>query len=90
MKKIALLVFVALASLEICAWAATPGTPEYDRLKEFKKVQRQQREAAAKDPAKAEKSFWQKEAERSGFAGTGAMFGNAIGGVLPKGKKDAK
>lgn len=63
--------------------AAERGTPEYERLKEYKREQKAKREAEKANPSVKEKGFWQKEAERSGFAGTGAMFSNSIGRVLP-------
>jgi hypothetical protein len=71
------------------ALAAEKGTPEYRRLVELKKAQRAQREAEKNNPAPKEKSFWQKEAERSGLAGTGAMFTHAIGGAIPLEKPKA-
>ena len=87
MKKavVFLLLFSALSVPSV--FAAERGTAEYERLKEVKKAQREKREhekKAAADPSvPREKSFWQKEAERSGFAGTGAMFSNAVAAAIP-------
>ena len=73
------------------AFAAQRGTPEYQKMIELKKVQREKRiakqasekELIASGAAPKGPSFWQKEAERSGFAGTGAMFGHAVKSVIP-------
>jgi hypothetical protein len=35
------------------------------------------------------KGFWQREAERSGFAGTGAMISNGISGAIPLAKPNS-
>lgn len=67
--------------------AAAPGTPEYEKLKEYKKAQREKKNSSA---ASSEKGFWQKEAERSGFAGTAAMFGNAVSGAVPLDKPNSR
>ena len=70
----------------VSVWAAERGTPEYERLVEYKRQQREKRLERKNNPelAKQEgKSFWQKEAERSGFAGTGAMFGNLVKKAVP-------
>ena len=84
------MVFVAavlLLNMSGLALSAQPGTPEYEKLKEYKKVQREKK----KNPAPAgEKGFWQKEAERSGFAGTAAMFSNAVTGVIPLDKPNSR
>ena len=56
---------------------------------------------APRDPGKREKKkdpqpqgeakgFWRKEAERSGFAGTAAMFGNALGNAVPFEKPNSR
>ena len=69
------------------ALAAQPGTPEYEKLKAYKKTQREKKNS----PATAnEKGFWQKEAERSGFAGTAAMVGNAVSGAVPLDKPNSR
>ena len=69
------------------ALAAQPGTLEYEKLKAYKKTQREKKN----NPAAAnEKGFWRKEAERSGFAGTAAMFGNAIAGAVPLDKPNSR
>ncbi len=76
MKRLVMLVIVAICFLTLePAFAAQRGTPEYEKLKEYKKSQRE-KEASATAPA--EKNFWQREAERSGLAGTAAMFSNPV------------
>lgn len=87
MKRFAAVLFGIL--LAVPALAAQPGTPEYTKLVELKKAQRAAREAEKANPGQKAKGFWQKEAERSGFAGTGAMFTNAIGGAIPLQKPKA-
>ncbi len=89
MKKV--IVFF-LGSLFLCnnfglALAAQPGTPEYEKLKAYKKTQRENKNNPV---AATEKGFWQKEAERSGFAGTAAMVGNAVAGVVPLEKPNSR
>ena len=81
---------VLMAGLSVPAWAAERGTPEYEKMKAYKEAQRQKRDAEKANPSAKPKGFWQKEAERSGFAGTGAMFGNAISGVVPGTRKEQK
>ncbi len=89
MKKI-FIIFVAaflLADLAGLSLAAQPGTPEYEKLKAYKKAQREKK---SNPSASSEKGFWQKEAERSGFAGTAAMFSNAVTGVIPLDKPNSR
>lgn len=85
MKKPFVLVLSILcaAALAAPAFAAKKGTPEYERLAALKKERREQREREKANPAERKKGFWQKEAERSGLAGTAAMFGNAVDRVVP-------
>ncbi len=82
MKKIFLVVGMILLGQGVLM-AAERGTPEYEKIKEYKKSQKAKKEAEKLNPPSKEKGFWQKEAERSGFAGTGAMFSNSVGRVLP-------
>lgn len=89
MKKIAI-VLVALALVSGTSFAAERGTPEYDRLVALKKAQREQRERDRQNPQGRVKSFWEKEASRSGFAGTGAMFANAAGALIPLDKPNSR
>ena len=93
MKKLLLsvLLLVACLSLSTAAFAVQHGTAEYEKMKEIKKAQRAAKEQQKANPVEKEKTkgFWQREAERSGFAGTGAMFGNAISGVLPVDKPNS-
>ncbi|MBI4353275.1 MAG: hypothetical protein HY593_05040 [Candidatus Omnitrophica bacterium] len=90
-KAIGVFVFMAfmfqgLAVVE----AAERGTEEYNRLVEYKKIQREKRMNPSPSPEGKAKGFWQKEAERSGFAGTAAMFGNAITGAIPLDKPNSR
>lgn len=86
MKKVLTAVFtlILLAGFSAPAFSAPRGTAEYERVKELKRAKR---EAKAHEKAlpKSEKpkGFWQREAERSGFAGTGAMFSNAVFNAVP-------
>ena len=64
---------------------------EYEKLAAYKKAQREKKEQEAQMPQENKaKGFWQREAERSGFAGTGAMFGNAITGLIPLDKPNSR
>ncbi len=64
---------------------------EYEKMVAYKKAQREKREAEAKMPqVDKPKGFWRKEAERSGFAGTSAMFGNAITSLVPLDKPNSR
>ena len=81
---VALVVFLSQAAP--VAIAATPGTPEYEKLKEYKKAQREKKSSSSPSP----KGFWQKEADRSGFAGTAAMFGDVITSVVPLDKPNSR
>ena len=89
MKKIsgALLGILLLCQAFGVGFAAERGTPEYENLKQYKREQRELRDSPQ---IPKEKGFWQREAERSGFAGTGAMFGNAIASAIPVEKPSSK
>jgi len=90
MKKSIVLAVAVLAAAAFVTpvYAAQKGTPEYARLVALKKEQRAEREREKANPSAKAKGFWQKEAERSGLAGTAAMFGNAVDSVIPgEGKK---
>ena len=91
MKKITMFFLTVLFLFNFFGFAAAaqPGTPEYEKLKEYKKTQREKKNTPAA-PTGGEKGFWQKEAERSGFAGTAAMFGNAVSGVVPLDKPNSR
>ena len=80
---IAVVAAVLLTATADVALAAQRGTPEYQRLVELKKAQRAEREAAQNNPEQKPMGFWQKEAQRSGFAGTAAMLGNGVDRVIP-------
>ncbi len=77
MKKIFALLMVLVFS-QALAFAAEPGTPEYQKMKEYKKSQRELKDREKANPSSKAQGFWEREASRSGFAGTGAMFGNAL------------
>ena len=85
-KAIALFLFIALASP---AFAAQRGTKEYEELKAYKKAQKEKKEQAKANTASHEKGFWQKEAERSGLAGTGAMIANSTTCLMPLDKPNS-
>ena len=89
MKKVA---GVFIGILFLCqgislSLAAQPGTPEYEKLKEYKKAQREKKTVPG---AVKEKGFWQKEADRSGFAGTAAMVTHAVTDVIPLDKPNSR
>ena len=85
-KAIALLVLAALTSP---AFAAERGTKEYEDLKAYKKARHEKKEREKASPASKEKGFWQKEAERSGFAGTAAMVSSGVTCLVPLDKPDS-
>ena len=70
--------------------AAQKGTAEYQALKEYKNKQRELRKQEKTSPAEKGKGFWQREAERSGFAGTAAMISNGIGNAIPLDKPNSE
>lgn len=76
--------------LQGAAVAAERGTPEYEKLKEYKKAQRAEKERLAANPSERAKGFWAREAERSGLAGTAAMFGNGIAAAVPLEKPNSR
>lgn len=90
MKKVAVWIVAAglIAGDAGLVMAAQRGTAEYQQMVELKKKQREEKKVRKADPSPNAKGFWAREAERSGFAGTGAMFANAI--PLPKSNKDDK
>lgn len=88
MKKAALVLGLILLTQGF-AVAAERGTPEYDKMKEYKKAQREQRDRE-KTSGEIKEGFWAREAKRSGFAGTGAMFGNGIASVVPLDKPNSR
>lgn len=98
MKRSILFLMAALMAFDLSVAQAGPqrGTPEYEKLAAYKKAQFAERQAEKEAEAKGTPStakkpgFWQKEAERSGFAGTGAMFGNAISSVVPLDKPNSR
>ncbi|OIO37643.1 MAG: hypothetical protein AUJ72_04145 [Candidatus Omnitrophica bacterium CG1_02_46_14] len=89
MKRIATIfaTLCLLANFAGFALAAKPGTPEYQKLKEYKKTEREKKNTPS---TLKEKGFWQKEAERSGFAGTAAMFTNAVSNAIPLDKPNSR
>ena len=66
------------------AYALQRGTPEYEKMKEYKKAQHEKK---ASSPV--EKNFFQKEAERSGLAGSVMAIGHIAGSVVPLEKPNA-
>jgi len=89
MKKVLsvfLLTFLLVEGFGV-AFAAQRGTPEYEKMKEYKKAQREKKDHP--QPQGEAKGFWQKEAERSGFAGTAAMIGGAVTNAIPLDKPNS-
>ena len=85
MKKIVVWVlFLMLVST--VSFAATRGTAEYEKIKEYKKAQRAKEEAIKKDPSLAEKKepgFWDREAKHSGLGGTPSKMSNFFKNLNP-------
>ena len=82
-KVISLLVTVLFLTGSFgLALAAQRGTPEYEKLKEFKKAQRVKKETTPAT-ASAVSEFWKKEGERSGFSQTGASISNFFQNLNP-------
>lgn len=88
MKKI-IMILVAVLMTQAPAMAAQRGTAEYESLKAYKKAQKEKKDRAKANPSEKAKGFWQREAERSGFAGTGAMFSNAVSNAIPLDKPNS-
>ena len=94
MKKWIVMLMVGVILTGGSALAVPRGTPEYEQLKEYKRKQHAEREQKKvqenSGQAPKEKNFWQREAERSGFAGTGAMFSNALANAVPLDKPNSR
>ena len=92
MKKIlGVLMFAGVLLQGLGTAYALKGDADYEKMVAYKKAQREKKTAEAKMPKTDHpKSFWQKEAERSGFAGTGAMFGNAVTSLVPLDKPNSR
>ena len=92
MKRIVAFVIGALFFLGSYgpAFAVQRGTPEYEKMKEYKRLQREKRNDPSAAPQGEAEGFWAREARRSGFAGTAAMFGNAITGAVPLDKPNSR
>ena len=84
-KVISVIVMVFWIQSFSVAYAATRGTEEYKKLVEYKKAQREKKASGGAH----EKNFWQREAERSGLAGTAAMIGQAAGSIVPLDKPNS-
>lgn len=74
MKKWMALFLFCLFAAQGNAFAIAHDSPEYEKMREYKRQQREKRELEKVNPQTAEKGFWQKEAERSGLAGTFGML----------------
>ena len=90
MKRATVVLFFVLFLFQSIspAFAVQRGTPEYEKMKEYKKTQREKKDNP-KPQGEAE-GFWTREAKRSGFAGTAAMFGNTITGAIPLDKPNSR
>lgn len=88
-KMIAVLVLAVL--IQSAAFASTQSAADYEELKAYKKAQREKKaQEKANLPSGGQKQgFWAREASRSGFAGTGAMFSNAIFTAVPLNKPNS-
>ena len=77
------MVFLLLVAFASPAFAAQRGTPEYEQLKAMKKKEREAKaQKSTSDTSSNASTFWQREAERSGFAGTGKALGSSISGFF--------
>ncbi|MGH7197357.1 MAG: hypothetical protein ACREH5_01275 [Candidatus Omnitrophota bacterium] len=89
-----LIVVFVLVSMALCAagpvFAVQRGTPEYEKMKEYKRLQREKKNNPSAQPQGEAEGFWAREAKRSGFAGTAAMFGNALTGAVPLDKPNSR
>ena len=84
--KVLMFAVAMLVLAQGAASAAERGTAEYEHLRELKKARRE----AKSSGAPAEKGFWQREAERSGLAGTGAMIAHAASSTIPLDKPGSR
>jgi hypothetical protein len=64
------------------AMAAQRGTPEYEKLKEYKKAQRAKKESAPATKS-AVSEFWKKEGDRSGLSQTGSTISTFFQNLNP-------
>ena len=84
-KKLVVFIFAVLLCQGLTAYAAPRGTAEYEKMKAYKKAQHEKKKLGP-----AEKGFWQREAERSGLAGTAAMIVNVPGSIIPLDKPNSR
>ena len=90
MKKV-IVVLILAGLIQGSAFASDSKTADYERLKEYKRAQRELKAKEKADPSvKKESGFWAREASRSGFAGTGSMFSNAVSSVVPLDKPNSR
>ncbi|MBI2095048.1 MAG: hypothetical protein HYT89_02650 [Candidatus Omnitrophica bacterium] len=83
-KAIGMLIFaVFLLQGAGIAFAAERGTPEYERLKEYKRVQREKRMNERKDSGANGSAFWSQELERSGLKEVGPKVGRFLKNLNP-------
>ena len=83
-KVIGMLVFtVFLLQGAMIASAAERGTPEYERIKEYKKVQREKKMNEKQTSGGNGSAFWSKELDRSGLKEVGPKVGKFVKGLNP-------
>ena len=68
----------------VTAYSMERGTPEYEKMKEYKKTQHDKKAAGP-----AEKGFWQREGERSGLTGSAMALGKIAMSAVPLEKPNA-
>lgn len=81
MKKTIGLVLISLFLGGATAIAAERGTPEYEKLKEYKKAQREKKASGVSE--KTGPTFWDREAERSGLNRVNPNFSGFIKALNP-------
>ncbi len=83
----ALIVSVLFLSGLVPAFSAEPGSPEYQKMKEYKAAQRKAREAqeanGGGNTVKKAPGFWDREGERSGLTQTGQGMGSFFKNINP-------
>ena len=84
MKKVVSMLVFALFVSQGFVFAAEKGTPEYEKMKEYKKAQREARAKVASEPAGNNgPTFWDREGERSGLNQFGPSVSKFIQNLNP-------
>jgi hypothetical protein len=92
MKRTCVFVFAAVVFFQSAgiSFAIPRGTPEYEKMKEYKRQQRELKNNPTARPQGQASGFWAREASRSGLAGTAAMFGGVLSSAIPLEKPNAR